>query len=205
MLLRAYLLPLVDVADEPGQPQQPQQAEDLGEADDAQRPGRLVHLGVQPPLHDEEDVIHGDGGHKVHHEPALQVLLLDLLGVQDDLRVVLEHDARPEVQHQVHEEEGVGHHVEDDPRRGGLLLEEGDAHGDDDQVAHHEHQHGEVPVEPEARRGGDTVTQLGTQCAVYLLLWRCNPSHLTRDKVKPRASGGTGIRQEIQAGCSSSG
>lgn len=138
----------MDVADEPGQTQQTQQAEDLGEADDAQRPGRLVHLRVDALLHDEEDVIHGYGRDKVHHEPGLQVLLLDLVGVQDDLGVVLEHDAGPEIEHQVHEEEGVGDDVEDDPGRGGLVLEESDAHGDDDQVGHHEHQHGEVPVEP---------------------------------------------------------
>lgn len=138
----------MDVPDEPGQPQQPQQTEDFREADDAQRPGRLVHLGVDPFLHDQEDVIHRYGRDKVHHKPRLQVLLLDLVGVEDDLGVVLEHDARPEVEHQVHEEERVGHDVEDDPGRGGLVLKEGDAHGDNDQVAHHEHQHGEVPVEP---------------------------------------------------------
>ncbi len=149
--ISAYLLPLVDVTDESGQPQQPQQTEDLSEADDAERPGRLVHLRVDPFLHDEKDIIHRYGGDKVHHEPGLQVLLLNLLGIEDDLGVVLKHDASPEVEHQVHEEEGVRDHVEDDPGRGGLVLEEGDAHGDDDQVSHHEHQHSEVPVEPVGR------------------------------------------------------
>jgi len=73
------LLPLVDVADEAGEAQQTQQAEDLGEADDAQGPGRPVHLRVQPGLqvHHQEDVVHRDGGHKVHQEPALQVPLAD--------------------------------------------------------------------------------------------------------------------------------
>lgn len=138
----------MDVTDEPGQPQQPQQTEDFGEADNAQRPGRLVHLRVHPSLHDEEDIIHRYGRDEVHHKPALQVLLLDLVGVEDDLGVVLEHDAGPEIQHQVDEEEGVRNHVEDDPGSRGLVFEEGDAHGDDDQVSHHEQQHGEVPVEP---------------------------------------------------------
>ncbi len=139
----------MDVTDESGQPQQSQQTEDLGEADDAERPGRLVHLGVDPFLHDEKDIIHRNGRDKVHHKPGLQVLLLDLVGIEDDLGVVLEHDAGPEVQHEVHEEEGVRNHIEDDPGGGGLVLKEGDAHRDDDQVAHHEHQHGEVPVEPD--------------------------------------------------------
>lgn len=145
----AYLLPLVDVPDESGQPQQPQQTQDLGEADDAQRPRRLVHFRVNSFLHDEENIIHRYGRDKVHHEPSLQVVFLDFVGVEDDLSVVLEHDAGPEIQHQVHEEEGVGHNVEDDPGCGGLVFEEGDAHRDDDQITHHEHQHREVPVEPD--------------------------------------------------------
>ena len=188
--MSAYLLPLVDVPDESGQPQQPQQTEDLGEADDAERPGRLVHLRVDPFLHDEEDIIHRYGGDKVHHEPGLQVFLLDLVGVEDDLGVVLEHNAGPEVQHQVHEEEGVWHHVEDDPGRGGLVFKEGDAHGDDDQVAHHEHEHGEVPVEPEGggkQRGGETGNILRTALTSYpeepwmkteILTSRCAHCHL---------------------------
>lgn len=141
----------MDVPDQPGQPQKAQQTEDLGEANDAKCPSRFVHLRVDPLLHNEEDIIHRDGGDKVHHKPTLQVLPLDLLGVEDDLGVVLKHDARPEVEHQVHEEEGVRDHVEDDPGCGGFVLEEGDADRDDDQVANHEHQHGEVPVEPERR------------------------------------------------------
>lgn len=66
----------MDVANESGEPQQPKQAEDFGEADDAQRPRRPVNLGVQT-VHHQEDVVHGDGGHKVHQEPALQVVLAD--------------------------------------------------------------------------------------------------------------------------------
>ena len=138
----------MDVADEARQAEQAQQAEDLGEAHDAQGAGRLVDLRVDAFLHDEEDVVHGDGGYEVHHEPRAQVLLLDLLGVQDDLRVVLDHNARAEVQHQVHEEECVRDNIEHNPWGRGLVLEEGDAHGDDDEVSHHEEQHGEVPVEP---------------------------------------------------------
>lgn len=145
----------MDVTDKSGQPQQAQQTEDLSEPDNAERPGRLVHLRVNPFLHDEEDIIHRYGRDKVHHKPALQVFLLNLFRVEDDLSVVLKHNTRSEVEHQVHQEEGVRDHVEDDPGRGGLILKEGDAHGDDDQVAHHEHQHGEVPVEP------DRVDQIG--------------------------------------------
>ena len=133
----------------------PEQAEDLGEANDAEGARRLVEVGVDARLDDEEDVVDGDGGDEVHHEPAAQVLDLDLLRVQDDLRVVLLDDARAEVEHQVHEEEGVRDHVEDDPRRRVLVLEEGDANGDDDQVAHHQQQHGEVPVEPANARTGE--------------------------------------------------
>ena len=149
---RIYLFPLVDVADESGEAQQPQQTEDLGEADDPQGSGRLVKVRVNARFYDEEDIVHRYGGDEVHHEPTLQVLDLDLLWVQDDLRVVLLHDARAEVEDQVHEEEGVGHHVEDDPGRRVLVLEEGDAHGDDDEVSHHQQQHGQIPVEPETHR-----------------------------------------------------
>ena len=61
-----HLLPLMDVADEARQAEQAQQAEDLGEAHDAQGAGRLVDLRVDAFLHDEEDVVHGDGGYEVH-------------------------------------------------------------------------------------------------------------------------------------------
>lgn len=147
----AYLLPLVYVADEPGESQQPQQTEDLGEAHDAQGPGRLVHLRVYSLLHNEKDVIHRDGRDKVHHKPCLQVLFLNDLGIQDDVRVVFDDDASAEVEHQVHKKEGVGDNVEDDPRCGGLLFEERDAYWNNNQVAHHEEEHCKVPVEPEGK------------------------------------------------------
>lgn len=151
----------MDVTDESGQPQQSQQTEDLSKADDAECPGRLVHLRVDPFLHDEEDIIHRYRRDKVHHKPGLQVLLLNLVGIEDDLCVVLEHNASPEVQHQVHEKEGVRHNIEDDPGCGGLVFKEGDAHGDNDQVAHHEHQHSEVPVEPDGiKQWEETQTML---------------------------------------------
>lgn len=133
-----HLLPLVNVAYEPREPQQPQQTEDLREAYDPQSARRLVEIRIDARLHNEEDVVHGDGGDEVHHEPGAQIFDLDLLRVQNDLRVVLLHDSRAEVQHQVHEEEGVRDHVEDDPRSGGLFFEEGDADRNNDQVAHHE-------------------------------------------------------------------
>ena len=70
----SHLLPLVDVADESGQAEQPKQAQDFGETNDAQRPGCPVDLRVQT-VHHQEDVVHRDGRHKVHEEPALQVSL----------------------------------------------------------------------------------------------------------------------------------
>lgn len=163
-----YLFPLVDVADESGKTQQSQQTEDLGEADNPQRSGRLVKVRVDARLHDEEDVIHGDGGDEIHNEPALQVLDLDLLRVQDDLSVVLFDDARSEIEHQVHEKEGVRHHVEDDPGRRVLVLEEGDADGDDDQVSHHQQQHGEIPVEP-----GTHTTHRVLRCGSFEFMMKC--------------------------------
>lgn len=71
----------MNVADEPGEPQEPQEAEDLSEAHNAQRPGCLVHLRVNAGFNDQEDVVNGDGGDKIHHKPALQVLHLDPLWV----------------------------------------------------------------------------------------------------------------------------
>lgn len=70
------LLPLVNVADESGQAKQSQQAQDFGKADDTQRPGCPVHLRVQT-VHHQEDVVDWDGRHKIHEEPALQVVLTD--------------------------------------------------------------------------------------------------------------------------------
>lgn len=127
----------MDVTNEPREAQESQQAEDLCEANNPQGASRLVEVGVDARLHDEEDVVHGDGGDEVHHKPTPQVLDLDLLRVQDDLRVVLLDNACPEVEDQVHEEEGVGDHVEHDPGGRVLILEERDTHRDDDEVAHH--------------------------------------------------------------------
>lgn len=138
----------MNVADKTRETQQSQQAQDFSETHNPQRSSRLIHLRVYALLHDQEDIIHRNGWDKVHNKPGLQVLLLDGLGVQDDVRIVLDNDARAEVEHQVHEEESVGDHVEEDPRRGRLVFEEGDADGNNDQVAHHEEKHGEIPVEP---------------------------------------------------------
>lgn len=160
-----YLFPLVDVADEPREPQQPQQAQDFSKTHNPQCSRRLIHLRVDALLHNQEDIIHRDGRHKVYYKPGLQVLLLDSLGVQDDVWIVLYNDACAKIQHQVHEEEGVGHHIEDDPRRSGLVFEESDAHRDDDQVAHHEEKHGEIPVES-AGELGDKLHNLAALCVV---------------------------------------
>lgn len=137
----------MNVANQTRETQQPQQTQDLSETHNPQGPSRLIHLRVHAPLHNQEDIIHRNGRDEVHYEPGPQVRLLDGLGVQDNVGIVLDNDACAEVQHQVHEEKGVGHHVEDDPGRGGLVLEEGDADRNNDQVAHHKEEHRKVPVE----------------------------------------------------------
>lgn len=146
-----YLFPLVDVADEAGESQEAEQTEYLGEAHNAEGSGSAVHVrrlvpGLQ--VHNKEDVVDGDGRDKVHYEPGAQVVHADLFGVQYDV-AVLPCDARTEIEHQVHEEEGVGQDVEGDPRHGVLVFEEGDPPGQDDQVAHHQHEHHNVPVKSE--------------------------------------------------------
>lgn len=128
----SYLLPLVDVSDEAWEAEQPQQTEDLGEPDDAKRPRRLVHLRVEALLHNQKDIIHGNGGEKIHHKPALQVVHLNHFGVQDDLRALLIDDSRAEVHHQVHQEDGVRGHVEYQPGGCGLLGEERNSYRNDD-------------------------------------------------------------------------
>lgn len=60
----------MDVAYEAREAQQPQQAEDLHEAHDAERTRRLVEVRVDARLHDQEDVVHGDGGDEVHGKPV---------------------------------------------------------------------------------------------------------------------------------------
>lgn len=154
-----YLFPLVDVADEAGESQEPKQTEYLGEAHDAEGAGGAVHVrrlvpGLQ--VDDEEDVVDGDRRNKVHHEPGAQVVHADLFGVQYDV-AVLPGNARAEIEHQVHEKEGVGQDVEGDPRNGVLVFEEGDAPGQDDQVTHHQHEHHNVPVK------SGTEDECGTQ------------------------------------------
>ena len=55
---------------------------------------------------------------------------------------------RPEVDHDVYEENGVGKTVEGDPARAEVVVEERDGHGQDYQVGHEEQQHTKVPVKP---------------------------------------------------------
>lgn len=129
----------MDVTNQPGQSQKSQQTENFGEPHDPQRPCCLVDLRVNAFLHNEKDIIHRDGRYKVHYEPRLEILFLDLLRVQYYLGVFFVDNARAKVQHQVHEEECIGHNVEENPGGGCLLFEEGDAHGNDDQVAYHKH------------------------------------------------------------------
>lgn len=138
----------MNVANEPGEPQQPQQAENLCKPDNPQGARRFIEVRVDARLHDEEDVVHGDRRDEVHHEPTPQVLDLDLLRIQDDLRVVLLDNARPEIEDQVHEEESVRDHVEHDPGGRVLVLEECDAHRYDDEITHHQQQHGQIPIKP---------------------------------------------------------
>lgn len=106
----------------------------------------------------EEDVVDGDGRNKVHYEPGAQVVHADLFGVQYDV-AVLPGDACTEIEHQVHEEESVRQDVEGDPRHGVLVFEEGDPPGQDDQVAHHQHEHHNVPVKSE-NEGKSGIQQL---------------------------------------------
>lgn len=145
----------MNVAYESGQPQKTQQTEYLCETNNPERTRRLVEIRIDPRFYNKEDVVHRDRRDKVHHEPWAQILNLYLLWVQYNLRVVLLDDARAKVEHQVQEEEGVRDNVEHDPGRSVFVLEESDAHGDDDQVSHHQQQHSEIPVEPEQDRGDD--------------------------------------------------
>lgn len=145
-----YLLPLVNVADEARQSEKTQQTEDLGEAHDAEGAGGAVHVrrlvqGLQ--VNDEEDVVNGDGRDEVHQEPGAEVLHADLFGVQGNV-AVLSRDARTEIENQVHEEESVGQDVEGDPRQGVLVFKEGDSPGQNDQIAHHQQEHHDVPGKP---------------------------------------------------------
>lgn len=172
----------MNVAYESGQPQQTQQTEYLCETDDPERTCRLVEIRIDPRLYNKEDVVHRNWGDEVYHEPRAQIFNLYLLRVQYNLRVVLLDDARAKVEHQIHEEEGVWDDVEDDPRRSVLVLEEGDANGDDDQVSHHQQQHSEIPVEPGQDRGSGGWNNRGTERQeeredVKLQLW----SHLAEE------------------------
>lgn len=170
-----YLLPLMNVANQTRETQQPQQTQDLSETHNPQGPSCLIHLWVHASLHNQKDIIHWNGRDEVHHEPGPQVRLLDALGIQDDVRIVLYNDACAEVQHQVHEEKGVGHHVEDDPGRGGLFFEEGDADGDNDQVAHHKEEHRKVPVESaneKKKKIAFHIEKYGVY--VHICIFQCN-------------------------------
>lgn len=143
----------MDVSDEARQSEEAQQAEDLGESHNSERAGSAVHVGrlvAGLQVDDEEEVVDGDGGDAVHHEPGAEVVHADLFGVQDDV-AVLSQDARAEVENEVQEEERVRQDVEGDPGNGVLVLEEGDAPGQDDQIAHHQEQHHDVPVKPEQK------------------------------------------------------
>lgn len=145
-----YLFPLVDVTDEARQSEKTQQAEDLCEAHDAEGAGSAVHVGwivsgLQ--VHNEEDVVHWNGGDKVHQEPGAKVMRADLFGVQDDM-AVLPCNTSAKIQNQVHEEESIWQDVKHDPQNGVLVFKEGDSPGQNDQVAHHQQEHHNVPVKP---------------------------------------------------------
>ena len=144
----------MNVADESRQPQETQQAEDLGEAHDAQGAGGAVHIGRLVPglqVDDEEEVVDWDGGDEVHQEPGAEVMHADLSGVQDDV-AVLSCDACAEIENQVHEEESVRQDVKGDPGYGVLVFKEGDPPRQNDQIAHHQQQHHDVPVKPAQKR-----------------------------------------------------
>lgn len=145
-----YLFPLVDVTDEAGQSEKTQQTQDLGEPHNAECAGSSVHVGRLVPgfqVNDEENIVDRDGGDEVHREPGAEVMHADLFWVQDYLAVTFE-DASAEVENQVHKEESVGQDVEGDPGWGVLVLKEGDAPGQDHQIAHHQQEHHNVPIKP---------------------------------------------------------
>ncbi len=147
----AHLFPLMNVTYKSGQAQQSEETEDLGEAYDAQSPSGAVDLCRLKSclyIHHQEDVVHRNGGDEVHHKPASQVTPTDHLRVQDDLGVVAFHNAGTEVEDEVSQEEGIGSHVEGDPWQRVLILKEGDAPWQNDEVAHHQAQHHQVPIEP---------------------------------------------------------
>ena len=54
-----------------------------------------------------------------------------------------------EVEDDITEKDGVRENIEDDPGQGEIIIEEGDGHGEDDEVGDQEEQHADVPVEPE--------------------------------------------------------
>lgn len=144
----------MNVADEARQSEETQQTEDLGEAHDAEGAGGAVHVGRLVPglqVDNEEDVVDGDGGNEVHQEPGAEVIHADQFGVQDDV-AVLSCDARAEIENQVHEEESVRQDVKGDPGHGVLIFKEGDSPGQNDQVAHHQQEHHNVPVKSGQKR-----------------------------------------------------
>ena len=59
-----------------------------------------------------------------------------------------------EVDDDIDEEDGVREAVEGDPARAEVVVEEGDGHGQDDQVGHQEQQHAQVPVESGRKEKG---------------------------------------------------
>ena len=58
----------------------------------------------------------------------------------------------PEVDDDVDEEDGVGETVEGDPAGGEVVVEEGDCHGQDDEVRHQQQQHAQIPIKPEKKK-----------------------------------------------------
>ena len=56
---------------------------------------------------------------------------------------------RSEVDDNITEKYGVRDDVEDDAAEREIVIEEGDGHGEDDEVGDQEEQHADIPVEPE--------------------------------------------------------
>ena len=66
-----------------------------------------------------------------------------------------------EVEDDITEKDGVRENIEDDPGQGEIIIEEGDGHGENDEVGDEEEEHADVPVESEGGHGMDDPGSLG--------------------------------------------
>ena len=67
---------------------------------------------------------------------------------------------RSKVDDNITEKDGVWDDVEDDAAEREIVIEEGDGHGEDDEVGDQEEQHADVPVEPEIIVIGTFISEI---------------------------------------------